>query len=61
MSEATGPISIQLGRNVSLVTVYQDCSSYYDSSKHGYQRWGGGGGSGCGGGPIFLINLYRKL
>ena len=29
-----GPISILLGRNVSLVTLYQDCSSRHDLSKN---------------------------
>ena len=33
-SETNGPISIQLGRNVSLVTLYKDCSSRHDSSKN---------------------------
>ena len=33
-SENNGPISIQLGRNVSLVTLYKDCSSRHDSSKN---------------------------
>ena len=33
-SETNGPISIQLGRNVSLVTLYKDCSSPHDSSKN---------------------------
>ena len=33
-SETNGPISIQLGRNVSLVTLYKDCSSHHDSSKN---------------------------
>ena len=32
-SEINGPISIQLGRNVSLVTLYKDCSGPHDSSK----------------------------
>ena len=32
-SETNGPISIQLGRNVSLVTLYKDCSGRHDSSK----------------------------
>ena len=34
LSETTGPISIYLGRNVSLVTLYQDCSSCHDLSKN---------------------------
>ena len=34
LSETTGPISIYLGRNVFLVTLYQDCSSYHDLSKN---------------------------
>ena len=34
LSETTGPISIYLGRNVSLVTLYQDCSSSHDLSKN---------------------------
>ena len=33
LSETNGPISVSLGRNVSLVTLYQDCSSRYDLSK----------------------------
>ena len=33
-SETNGPISIQLGRNVSLVTLYKDCSSPHDLSKN---------------------------
>ena len=33
-SETNGPISIQLGRNVSLVTLYKGCSSRHDSSKN---------------------------
>ena len=33
-SEINGPISIQLGRNVSLVTLYKDFSSRHDSSKN---------------------------
>ena len=33
-SETTGPISLQLGKNVSLVTLYQDCSSSHDLSKN---------------------------
>ena len=33
-SETNGPISIQPGRNVSLVTLYKDCSSRHDSSKN---------------------------
>ena len=34
LSETTGPISIEIGRNVSLVTLYQDYSSHLDSSKN---------------------------
>ena len=34
LSETTGPISIYLGRNVSLVILLQDCSSHLDSSKN---------------------------
>ena len=34
MSETTGPISIQFCRNVSLVILYQDCSSHFDSWKN---------------------------
>ena len=33
-SETTGPISLQLGKNVSLVTLYQDCSSNHDLSRN---------------------------
>ena len=33
-SETNGPISVQLGKNVSLVTLYKDCSSCHDSSKN---------------------------
>ena len=51
LSETTGPISIYLGRNVSLVTLYQDCSSRHDfSKKHGRQ----------GAGLIFPIYIYIK-
>ena len=34
LSETTRPISIWHCRNVSLVTLYQDCSSSHDSSKN---------------------------
>ena len=34
MSETTGPISIELGKNVSLVILYQDFSSHHDLSKN---------------------------
>ena len=33
-SESNEPISIQLDRNVSLMTLYKDCSSRHDSSKN---------------------------
>ena len=33
-SETTGPISLQLGKKFSLVTLYQDYSSNHDLSKH---------------------------
>ena len=33
-SETTGPISLQLGKNVSLVTLNQDCSGNHDLSKN---------------------------
>ena len=33
-SETSGLISVQLGRNVSLVTLYKDCSSRHDSTKN---------------------------
>ena len=33
LSETTGPISIKFCRNVSLMILYQDCSSHLDSSK----------------------------
>ena len=40
-SETNGPISKQLGRNVSLVTLYKDCSGSHDSSKNMAARgWG---------------------
>ena len=52
LSETTGPISIWLGRNVSLVTLYQDCSSRRRLSKNMAAR---------GAGLIFPIYLYRKL
>ena len=49
LSETTGPISMYLGRNVSLVTLYQDCSSRQDlSKKRGRQ----------GAGLIFPIYIY---
>ena len=51
-SETNGRLSIQLGRNVSLVTLYKDCSSRHDSSKNMAAR---------GAGLIFPIYLYRKL
>ena len=51
LSEITWPISILLGRNVALVTLYQDCSSNHDSSKNMAAR----------GGLIFPIYLNRKL
>ena len=41
LSETNEPISIELGRNVSLVTFYQDCSSRHDSSKK--KKWPPGG------------------
>ena len=47
----TRPISILLGRNVALVTLYQDCSSNHDSSKTWLLRVG----------LIFPIYLNRKL
>ena len=34
VTETTGPISISLGRNVSLVTLYQDCSGRHDLSEN---------------------------
>ena len=46
-------------RNVSMVTLYQDCSSRHDLSKNMAARGGGVGGRG--GGLIFPIYLYRKL
>ena len=52
LSETTGPISLILGRNLSLLTLYQDCSSYHDSSKNMAAR---------GAGLIFPIYLYRKV
>ena len=48
-SETNGPISIQLGRNVSLVTLYKDCSGRHDLSKIMAARGQG------------LFSLYRKL
>ena len=52
LSETTGPISIYLGRNVSLVTLYQDCSSCHDLSKNM---------AGRGGAYFPSIYLYKKL
>ena len=52
LSETTGPILIYLGRNVSLVTLYQDCSSRHDLSKNV---------AGRGGAYFPYIYLYRKL
>ena len=49
LSETTGPISIYLGRNVSLVTLYQDCSSRHDLSKNLGRQ---------GAGLIFPIYIY---
>ena len=43
LSETTGPILILLGRNVPLVTLYQDCSSSHESSKTMAASRGGGG------------------
>ena len=41
LSESTGPISIKFGRNVSLVTLWQDCSSHHYLSKNmGVRGWG---------------------
>ena len=34
MLEPTGPISIKLGKNISMVTLYQDFSSNRDLSKN---------------------------
>ena len=52
LSETTGPISLQLGKNVSLVTLYLDCSSNHDLSKN----------KAASGWDLFsLIYLYRKL
>ena len=40
-SETNGPISIQLGRNVSLLILYKGCSSRHDLSKNMAARgWG---------------------
>ena len=44
------PISIYLGRNVALVTLYQDCSSCHDSSKNMAARRQG----------IFSLYIYRE-
>ena len=54
-SETSGPISIQLGRNVSLVTLYKDCSSRHDSSKNIAAR-----GQGLFSLYIYIDNLYIK-
>ena len=54
-SETKGPISIQLGRNVSLVTLYKDCSSHHDSSKNIAAR-----GRGLFSLYIYIENLYIK-
>ena len=52
LSETTGPISVKHCRNVSFVTLYQDCSSRHDLPKK----------RGCqGAGLNFPIYLYRKL
>ena len=40
MSETINLISLLLGRNVALVTLYQDCSSNHDSSKNMAARGG---------------------
>ena len=48
LSETTGPISILLGRNISLVTFYQR------------SEWVGEGGGGRGRGGYFPIYLYKK-
>ena len=54
-SETNGPISIQLGWNVSLVTLYKDCSSRHDSSKNIAAR-----GRGLFSLYIYIENLYIK-
>ena len=51
LSETTGPIWVQHCRNVSLVTVYQDCSSSWFIKKRGDK----------GAGPIFPMYLNRKF
>ena len=48
LSETNGPISISLARNVSLVTLYQDCSSCHDLSKN----------MAAGGQGIFSLYIY---
>ena len=48
---------ILLGRNVPLVTLYQDSSSHRDSSKH----IAGVGGVGRGAGLLYLVYLCKKL
>ena len=47
MSETTGPISIQLDKNVSLVILFQDCLNRHDLSKNMVAggEWGGEGGA----------------
>ena len=52
-SETNGPISIQLGRNVSVVTLYKEYSSRHDLSKNMATSRGRG--------LFSLYNLYRKL
>ena len=47
LSETTGLMSIKFCRNVSLVILYQECSSGHDSSKN-MAAWGGG----------YLFSLY---
>ena len=51
MSETTVPISIQHCRNVSLVTVYQDCSIHLDSSQSMAARGRG----------LFSLYIYKEI
>ena len=55
MSETTGPISIQLGRNVPLVTLFQDLVVMLRLKEKHMAAVGGGGGGGVGGG----VQVYK--
>ena len=54
----------KIGRNIPLVTLYEDCSSRHDSSCSRQGEGcvcGGGGGVGWAGGGGEGVHLYRNL